>query len=272
MALDCGSCLAKYILCLFNFGLFLIGGVILTVGIWLNLDKKSFLAFTKIVENQAQVPEFQQFSQPTVIAQLSYILVAAGAFVFIVSFLGYCGALRESRCLLTLYGIMLVLILLLEVTAAGLALTYKGKAEEETRKFLQATIKDYYRPDRSPDSDAITLMWNYLMAQMSCCGVDNYLDFKLSERFKENSTQEVPAACCVLEGDIKKFTPKFPNCTQNPSAANSYYMTGCYKTVLNWAMDHINVVIYVILGVILVELFSTFLAFCLCKSLQIDGK
>ena len=60
---------------------------------------------------------------------------------------------------------------------------------------------------------------------MSCCGVDNYLDFKLSERFKENSTQEVPAACCVLEGDIKKFTPKFPNCTQNPSAANSYYMT-----------------------------------------------
>lgn len=35
----------------------LIGGIILTVGIWLNLDKKSFLAFTKIVEEQAQVPE-----------------------------------------------------------------------------------------------------------------------------------------------------------------------------------------------------------------------
>jgi hypothetical protein len=45
--------------------------------------------------------QFQQITQPTVIEQAAYILIAAGAFMFIVSFLGYCGALRESRCLLT---------------------------------------------------------------------------------------------------------------------------------------------------------------------------
>ena len=49
--------------------------------------------------------QFQQITQPTVIEQAAYILIAAGAFMFIVSFLGYCGALRESRCLLTCVSI-----------------------------------------------------------------------------------------------------------------------------------------------------------------------
>ncbi|XP_054263946.1 tetraspanin-18-like [Macrosteles quadrilineatus] len=266
MGLGCGGCFAKYILCLFNFALFLAGGAVLTVGVWLNLDKKSFIAFTKIVESEAQIPEFKHFSQPHVISQLSYILIAAGAFIFLLSFLGYCGALRESRCCLAFYGIMLVLILILEITAAGMAIAYRAKAENETRKFLQNTIQDYYTPQRNK-SDAVSLMWNVLMAQMSCCGVDSFEDFE--EKFKEeNSTQVMPAACCVLEGDYRRFTPKFPNCTQNPSSVNSYYMTGCYKTVLNWVLDHINTVIWVVLAVIFVELFTVFLSFCLCKTLQ----
>lgn len=50
--------------------------------------------------------QFQHFSQPHVISQLSYILIAAGAFVFVVSFLGYCGAVRESRCLLAFVSLL----------------------------------------------------------------------------------------------------------------------------------------------------------------------
>jgi len=59
--------------------------------------------------------QFQQITQPTVIEQAAYILIAAGAFMFIVSFLGYCGALRESRCLLTCVSIT-VSITILHIT------------------------------------------------------------------------------------------------------------------------------------------------------------
>ena len=37
------------------------------------------------------------------IEQGAYILIAAGAFIFIISFLGYCGAIKESRVLLTAF-------------------------------------------------------------------------------------------------------------------------------------------------------------------------
>ncbi|RZF38123.1 hypothetical protein LSTR_LSTR005484 [Laodelphax striatellus] len=264
MSLDFGSWCAKYILCLFNFVFFLCGGAVLSVGIWLKLDQKSFIAITKIAENR-DVPEFQQFSQPVVISQLAYILIVVGAVIFIVSFMGYCGALQESRCLLTTYGILLLTILLIEVVAVGVALACKGKAEAETKTFLKSTVKDYY--STNDKADVVTVTWNILMAQMSCCGVDDYKDFQTSEKFKEGN-MTVPVACCVLEGDFRRFSPRDPNCPYSPSEANSYYKTGCYKTMVNWVLDHINWVIWVMVGVVLAELIVMCFAFCLSKSLE----
>jgi hypothetical protein len=58
---------------------------------------------------------FQELTEPTVIEQGAYILIAAGAFIFIISFLGYCGAIKESRVLLTAYGLFIIIISLLQV-------------------------------------------------------------------------------------------------------------------------------------------------------------
>ena len=53
------------------------------------------------------------------IEQAAYILIAIGAFILIISILGYCGALKESRVLLTAYGIFLIIIFLLQVILSG---------------------------------------------------------------------------------------------------------------------------------------------------------
>ncbi len=57
----------------------------------------------------------QDLTEPTVIEQGAYILIAAGAFIFIISFLGYCGAIKESRVLLTAYGLFIIIIAVLQV-------------------------------------------------------------------------------------------------------------------------------------------------------------
>ncbi|KAJ9595708.1 hypothetical protein L9F63_013121, partial [Diploptera punctata] len=205
----------------------------------------------------------QQITQPTVIEQAAYILIAAGAFMFLVSFLGYCGALRESRCLLGCYGVFLLIILLLEVTAGGLAAAYKNEAEKETRNFLKSTINNY-----SPkEKDAVALMWDYIMANMKCCGVDNYEDFRESPKWASGN-KTIPEACCVLEGDIGKFQPKFKTCPSKPSDSNSYWKKGCYSTFVDLVMEHINIVIGIGIGLGLVQLLGMILAFCLCKSIS----
>ena len=45
----------------------------------------------------------------------AYILIAVGSLIFIVSFLGYFGALQENRVMLTAYGLFLIIIFALQV-------------------------------------------------------------------------------------------------------------------------------------------------------------
>ncbi|KAF2885130.1 hypothetical protein ILUMI_21064 [Ignelater luminosus] len=260
MVYDCGACIAKYLLCCFNFIIFITGSIVLAVGIWLAVDKNSFIALSKIVPSE----HVEQFTQPAVIEQASYILIAAGAFMFIVSFLGYCGALRESQCLLTTYGICLILILILEVTAGGLAAAYKGKAEEQTRKYLKTTIQQYYTSGNR--TDAVTLMWNHLQAQLSCCGVDSADDFRDAPNW--DSSRGIPESCCVLI-DKTTFKSKPPSCMTSPNSSNSYYDKGCYDALINWIRSHMNIIIGIGIGLGVLQLLGIFLAFCLCKT--IDG-
>lgn len=60
------------------------------------------------------------------------------------------------------------------------------------------------------------------LPQTKCCGVDSYEDFRESKKWIEGN-KTVPEACCVLEGDIAKFQPKFKNCPNKPSDFNSYW-------------------------------------------------
>lgn len=141
--MNCGTCFAKYLLCLFNFVLFFAGGLVLAVGVWLYFDKDSLLSIMYAINDNA-APHLSFFTQPGMVVNISYILMAAGGFVFIMSMLGYCGALRESKCLLGFYGFLLIVILILEITAVSLAFVYKDRAEGEVKNFLKTTIKDYY--------------------------------------------------------------------------------------------------------------------------------
>lgn len=93
----------------------------------------------------------------------------------------------------------------------------------ETKNFLQSTISRYYASTES--TDAVSLMWNHLMGELRCCGVENYKDFDLSEKWRVRSNDRVvPEACCVLERQKGVFIPRDPTCPKSPSESNSHYM------------------------------------------------
>lgn len=62
------------------------------------------------------------------------------------------------------YGISLIVILVIEITAAGIVLGYKDKVETEVRRLMKLSLKEQYRtPDKA---DLFTVGWNHFMVQV----------------------------------------------------------------------------------------------------------
>lgn len=70
----------------------LAGAAILAVGIWVAVDRVSLLGFLDHIEDAP--PELAQ------LANIGYLLIGVGAFLALMGFLGCCGAMKESKCML----------------------------------------------------------------------------------------------------------------------------------------------------------------------------
>jgi len=266
MSLDCGATFAKYLLCLFNFAFFWAGTVVLGVGIWLAADQTSLLVLLQLTQPENVL----NLVQPAVITQAAYMLIAAGAFVFIVSFLGYCGAVKESRVLLGLYGSFVLLIVALEITAGSLAASYQPEAEKEIKNVLASSLHEHYStPQRS---NAVTVSWNLLQGKLKCCGVTGYDDFEKAVLWQNNKTrnQIIPLSCCKLSEPFINFQPLVADCVTKPNPTNSYLNRGCYESIIEYLTTNMEIVVGIGVGLGVSQLLGVIFAFCLCHAIEND--
>ena len=210
------------------------------------VDKYNFLRVTKldaIIKSTegggGQEDIVHQFTNPSVLDHTAYILIAIGGFIFIISFLGYCGSLQESRVLLTSYGLFLIIIFILQIAGIICCVVYRRQADDQVRKGLKFSITNSYTT--KDYRDPITLTWDLVMSNMECCGVNNYTDFLEAKRFVSASREEglgrkVPEACCILQGDPALLRPADDNCIVSPSTANSYLFKVLFicHSLLKW--------------------------------------
>ncbi|KAL8178755.1 UNVERIFIED_CONTAM: Tetraspanin-1 [Gekko kuhli] len=89
------------------------GAALLGIGIWVSVDSTSFInLFGPLSANVLQF------------VNVGYLLIAIGAVLFVLGFLGCCGAQRESKCLLITFFSIILIIFIIEVAAAVVALVY----------------------------------------------------------------------------------------------------------------------------------------------------
>ncbi|OCT56754.1 hypothetical protein XELAEV_18004439mg [Xenopus laevis] len=79
----------KTMMFVFNGIIFLGGVAVLGIGIWVKVDGGSFL---QILGSAA--PQLMQ------VVNVGYLCIAVGGFLILIGFLGCCGAIKESRCML----------------------------------------------------------------------------------------------------------------------------------------------------------------------------
>lgn len=97
------SCV-KYMIFMLNFIFWLFGGLLLGIGIYAFLDKWEEANGWVKLENIYDV-----------VLNVSLVMIIAGVVVFLVSFAGCLGALRENTCLLKFYSMCLLIFFLTEM-------------------------------------------------------------------------------------------------------------------------------------------------------------
>ncbi|EDO35297.1 predicted protein [Nematostella vectensis] len=191
------------------------------------------------------------------------MLAIAGVLMFVISFSGCLGALRENVCMLRFYSIMLGIMLLLEIVAAVLGYVYAGEVKQQVEKAVDHIIVRY-RDD--PDLQNII---DLLQKELKCCGSKDYKTWEQNVYFNCSSPSVercgVPFSCCI--SDQINSQCGFGAIRMSESQASKViYTKGCIQGAESWFMTNL-----IMMASIAASLPATqILGYCLARRLIED--
>lgn len=221
--------LVKYLFIVFNVLVWLLGFGVLTVGIWMHLNRGPYVTL---------LPNSSFLSATT-------LTIAAGVIIFVVGFCGCVGAMMESQCMLVVYFIFVLVIFGLEVTATALGLTYKYKVQTFIRQEVLLSIKQDYDPQLADSQNkGVVAVVDNIQTDLECCGVDNLTDWFYIPAWPDKAN--VPMSCCV-------------NPSQGCGEASSdapWHTRGCMKEVEYWFMTRMYTMGILALSVAVIQVLA----------------
>ncbi|KAH0558087.1 tetraspanin-33 [Cotesia typhae] len=247
------SCV-KYMIFMLNFIFWLFGGLLIGVGIYAFYDKLQTTGTIK-VENVYDI-----------VLNISLVMAIAGGVVFIVSFAGCVGALRENTCLLKFYSWCLLAFFLLEMGIAIVGFVFPHTLQAVLEESFTDKIIQTYRED--PDLQNLI---DFGQQEFKCCGLsqEGYLDWQKNEYFNCSSPGRescgVPFSCCINTTDISSGLVNIMCGYQiqtlpSSEASKRIWISGCIEIVRTWAERNLYTIAGIALGIALSQLFVIYLA------------
>ncbi|XP_024422217.3 leukocyte antigen CD37 isoform X2 [Desmodus rotundus] len=266
------SCLSliKYLLFVFNLFFFVLGSLVFCFGIWILVDKTSFVSFVGLSFLPLQI--------------WSKALAISGILTMGLALLGCLGALKELRCLLGLYFGILLLLFVTQITLGILISTQRIRLERKVKDIIQETIQNYHA---NPENTEAEESWDYVQFQLRCCGWNSPQDWYRVPSLSSNQSEVYHVPCSCLNSSATNGSafvdiispPQFsrvgPPARPRHSAdlcmvpANSYtYREGCSRSLQKWLHNNLISIVGICLGVGLLELSFMSLSIFLCRNLD----
>ncbi|NWU43344.1 TSN8 protein, partial [Hylia prasina] len=231
----------KYSMFIFNFFFWICGCVILGCSIWIR------------VSSSQQVNARSHTSTINVYAGAN-LLIAVGAIIMILGFLGCCGAIKESRCMLMLFFIALLLILILQITGGVLGAVYKDQVEEAfnltlSTSMLQSTAEEYKQYQEE---------FQKFQRKEKCCGLMNG-----PQDWGQNFYKPSSNICqCELEKPSSDLCTKYGD--------RYIYKRSCGGVIMQQIKDNLAIIMGIAFGLAVIEILG--LVFSMSLYCQIGRK
>jgi len=201
--MGCATALVKYIMFFFNF-LFVVGGAALIA-----LGVLQYNGYKEYKEITAEIGPYQ--ASPIV-------LWVIGGIILFIAFMGCCGTLRESKCMMMTYSTFLGIILILEVALAVGIYMNQDDIKTWVKDGLEKSLKEYN------NDDTIRQVWDDMQKNLKCCGVNSYADWGIN----------VPSSCCANQENCSNLFGTGVSLLANQLTDKEViYKQGCVDKVFN---------------------------------------
>lgn len=192
----------------------------------------------------------------TLMLDPALLLIVVGSVMFLITFLGCFGALRNATCLLKTFLGILAAVLLLQVTAGVVGYLFTDMVMERTEKLMMKAIIGY-REDQDLEN-AI----DFIQKKFQCCGVQSYKDWSRNVYFECSDTNPsleacgVPFSCCVR---LQNQTVLNTMCgygmqqLEERAASRDIFTIGCLEKIVWWAKNNLLLVAGLTAGLLLLE-------------------
>ncbi|XP_042241841.1 CD151 antigen-like [Homarus americanus] len=208
----CGKCI-RFLMFAVNFVIWVASIAILVLGVWTVVDR----------------PYLERLLGNDMYMTAAYILIATGCIVFFVSFLGCFGALREVKCMLLTYFIIVLLLFIILLIAGILGYVFKDKAETSVNHAMMNAMKEY----RSGSNNTFTKAWDETQQAMKCCAINEQDEWaKYNTEFSQTGFK-VPKSCCKKDDT----SGLLQECQTRPSESNSF-TDGCFSMATDFVKQH----------------------------------
>lgn len=198
----------------------------------------TFLNTVNVVD-QTTLNNIEQTNLTELLVPAGTALVIVGGVIAIVGAVGYLG--MSINIILKIYTIVLSVLILIETI--GVALFFSGTFNDQLRTGANITLVKNYVDIY--DANIYSMLWNVVMIEVDCCGLDGYEDFHytdhpypMNDTIKVNGgktsipvTLQTPLACCQTNGTYPSFRFVDDYCAVQPNDNTSNWNTGCWNKV-----------------------------------------
>ncbi|XP_062859821.1 leukocyte antigen CD37 isoform X2 [Trichomycterus rosablanca] len=243
MASECCISITKYFLFLFNLIFFFLGSALLSLGLWIIFSESIFLI---------PAPRFLSLSL------FSYLLIISGAVTMFLGFFGSLGALKEFKCMLGVYFLLLTLILAAQIIGGVLLYTQRSTFQGSLEHHVVELIKSVGKNDSSLQDFKQTL--EFLQHEAECCGWKGISDWEIA-----------PCSCYYSENITANATAQSSEICTCPNIDEcKAYQQGCQGIIKKWLDEHILIILAVLAAIAVVEICGLILSMCLYRRVAED--
>lgn len=227
MAQGCLAKTIKWLLIISNSLVIVIGVVVLGFSIFALTDEEDLATLI----DHGSGSDLSLYTSSTA----STLLIALSVLTVVIAFLGCCGAKRESKWML---GVHYVILLVLFVGIIMGVTLVCSQSLYVIRKPLKDSMSLYDPQSTIEDKREATESWDHIQQKYGCCGVYGYSDWTEGNGtifpMVKNATvsQLVPETCCLHFQNPDLSPGSFEGCLADPGDPRyEVFMDGCLETL-----------------------------------------